>query len=301
MRVTVGIPVFNDQENILRCLDSILTQSYWDLEVIVSDNASSDTTLERIKSRAKDPRLIILKENENRGLSHNFKKVLNHATSPRFLWLGSDDYLEKNAIESLVNYIALKDKYAVGITNFYLYSVDDPKKITSKVDFGMDKTGGIQNIVRRVFSDEKINYTIMGLYDTEVLRTLITPLPKIKSADRWMNLGGCILGVKYYYVKDAIQFRGVKAESFVVKNKKDASALAITNNSMMADLKNVSLLRNYLSNLGKKNSNRRIKVEIFIAQYILYCAKKNLKISLHPIVMKFPLALRSTILREPGE
>jgi glycosyltransferase involved in cell wall biosynthesis len=301
MKVTVGIPVFNDEENILRCLDSVLSQSYSDLEIIVSDNGSTDSTLEKIKSRSKDPRLIILLENSNRGANYNYIKVLTHATSSRFMFLGSDDYLDKNAVESLVKFTKSKDKYTVGVPNFHMYFVDEPEIIINKISLGMEKTGKITSIVRRVFSDEKLNYTFLGFYDTKILRKLLIKLPLIKSADRWMNLGGLTLGVNYHNVTDATYFRGIKKDLFVIKNKTDPLALSIINNSMVADLKNLSLIRNYLGNLGSKTLRKKIQIEFFVLQYILYCVRKQLKILLRPIIMKLPFALRSIVLRDPAK
>ena len=55
MKVTVAIPVYNDSPNISRCLESVLAQSYYNLEIIVSDNASTDNTLDLVKSYSADP------------------------------------------------------------------------------------------------------------------------------------------------------------------------------------------------------------------------------------------------------
>ncbi len=100
-RVSIGIPTINRSDLALRAILSALAQTYSDIEVIVSDDVSTDDTAKRIRE-IRDPRLVIVEQKERLGLVGNFDFCLRQATGEFFLLLGDDDVLLPNAIEQLV-------------------------------------------------------------------------------------------------------------------------------------------------------------------------------------------------------
>ena len=100
-RVTIGIPTINRSDLALRAIRSALAQTYSDIEVLVSDDASTDDTVERIRE-IHDPRLVLVEQKQRLGLVGNFDFCLRHATGEFFLLLGDDDVLLPTAIERLV-------------------------------------------------------------------------------------------------------------------------------------------------------------------------------------------------------
>lgn len=100
-RVTIGIPTFNRSSLALRAIRSALAQNYHDIEVIVSDDASSDDTLRHVRE-FQDERLIVFEQKERLGLVGNFDFCLRNATGEFFLLLGDDDVMLPEAIARLV-------------------------------------------------------------------------------------------------------------------------------------------------------------------------------------------------------
>ena len=99
--VTIGIPTRNRCELALRCVRSALAQTYDDIEVVLSDNASTDGTVRQIDEIG-DPRLRILQQHENVGMTGNFNACLDNASGEFFLMLSDDDMLESDAIRQLL-------------------------------------------------------------------------------------------------------------------------------------------------------------------------------------------------------
>ncbi len=100
-RVSIGIPTINRSSLALRAIRSALAQTYSDVEVIVSDDASTDDTVLRVQE-IRDPRVALFQQKQRLGLVGNFDFCLRHATGEFFLLLGDDDVLLPNAIERLV-------------------------------------------------------------------------------------------------------------------------------------------------------------------------------------------------------
>ena len=113
-KVSIGFAVFNGEKTIHKALNSILSQTFRDFELIISDNASSDST-EKICEmyKLKDNRIKYIRQNKNIGAAANYKYVLNQAKGEYFMWAAaddwhSDDFLELNvaALDSNSDYSA---------------------------------------------------------------------------------------------------------------------------------------------------------------------------------------------------
>jgi len=93
-KVSVAIPAYNQAHFIRQALDSVLAQDYPNLEVIVSDNASTDNTTEVVQPYLSDSRVRYYRNPVNLGMIGNFKKVLyEHSTGELAQHLDGDDYL----------------------------------------------------------------------------------------------------------------------------------------------------------------------------------------------------------------
>jgi len=97
-KVTIAIPTYNRAKYLGDAIESALNQDYPELEIIVSDNASIDNTLEIIDKYKTDPRFFFYRTEDNQGARGNWEKLLyKYSTGDWFMILGSDDYLLDNA------------------------------------------------------------------------------------------------------------------------------------------------------------------------------------------------------------
>jgi glycosyltransferase involved in cell wall biosynthesis len=93
-KVSILIPTYNQQNFIGACIGSALAQSYGNLEVIVSDDASTDATGDIARQLTSDPRLRYERNPDNLGHIGNYRRLLNDlATGEWFLMLDGDDLL----------------------------------------------------------------------------------------------------------------------------------------------------------------------------------------------------------------
>lgn len=91
--VSVGVPTYNRPELLQRALDKLLAQTYSNLEIIVSDNASSNPRVAEVVDRYRqhDPRIRSFRQSSNIGAMPNFLFVLNQAQGDFFMWAADDD------------------------------------------------------------------------------------------------------------------------------------------------------------------------------------------------------------------
>ena len=101
--ITVAIPTFNRINLLKRALASVLAQSYKNIEIIVSDNASTDGTNEYLKT-IKDGRIKILINEQNLGMVTNWDCCLECASGEYFILMSDDDALsDPDAVEKLAS------------------------------------------------------------------------------------------------------------------------------------------------------------------------------------------------------
>ena len=101
--VSVGVPVFNGEKEIARTLDSLLNQDYHNLEIIISDNASSDATPEICEEFAqKDSRIKYVRSDTNFGSIWNFNRVFELSSGKYFMWAAHDDKRESSFVSACV-------------------------------------------------------------------------------------------------------------------------------------------------------------------------------------------------------
>ena len=100
--ISVIIPVYNSEDYLFVTLNSILKQTYSDLEIICIDNCSTDSSVEILEYFSKkDERIVILRNIEDKGASFSRNRGLKYAKGDYIFFLDSDDWVSPNTLEEL--------------------------------------------------------------------------------------------------------------------------------------------------------------------------------------------------------
>lgn len=109
MLVSILIPCYNVEKYLDQCLDSVINQTYKDLQIVIVDDGSTDKTLEIAQSYANKDSRIELYHQENKGVSAARNELLRHIKGEYFLFVDSDDWMELDMVEVLINNISDTD------------------------------------------------------------------------------------------------------------------------------------------------------------------------------------------------
>lgn len=121
MKISVCIPQYNRIEYLVKNLQIIAKQSYPDIEVVVSDDNSTDGTEEKIRELKADYKFpLVYKRNlVNKGFDRNLRQSMEIASGDYLLVLGNDDSLTfTDSIERLVQFLKENDLPEVGFCNY---------------------------------------------------------------------------------------------------------------------------------------------------------------------------------------
>lgn len=99
--ISICIPLYNKEKYLERCINSILSQTYKDFEVIIVDDCSTDNSLKMIPTD--DKRFKVFKNEKNLGCGLNRRKTIELASGEWFAFIDADDYVDHDYLETLIN------------------------------------------------------------------------------------------------------------------------------------------------------------------------------------------------------
>lgn len=116
--ISIIIPIYNSEKTIKRCLESIINQTYRNIEIILIDDGSEDDSYKICKEYQQNDNRIVLKSQKNSGVSKARNTGLDIAKGRYIGFVDSDDFIDKNMYELLVKEMEEKG-CKLSICNYY--------------------------------------------------------------------------------------------------------------------------------------------------------------------------------------
>ncbi|MFN0157347.1 MAG: glycosyltransferase family 2 protein [Bacteroidota bacterium] len=219
-RVSLGLPVYNGERYLRFALDSILAQTFTDFELIICDNASTDTTVEICNAySAKDPRIAVHRNPENLGAAKNYNKVFELSRGEYFKWASHDDtiaptYLERcvGALDTNLSFSLCYPTTVVIDANGRALDTDPNDNITAN---GNTPNERLKDFLVSNARNRKCN-AVFGLIRTSFLKR--TPLIGAFASSDKVLLAELALYGEFAHLPDPLFFRRDHPESSVNAN-----------------------------------------------------------------------------------
>jgi glycosyltransferase involved in cell wall biosynthesis len=176
-KLSIGIPVFNSEKFLRKCLDSLLSQTFSNFEIIISDNASIDLTSKICEEyKKKDNRIVFFQQKSNIGIVSNFNFVLQHANNEYFMWAAADDiwhpeFIEKNIIslEKNPDFIGSTSEIKIFYEPWKEENFEKFKKSKKKFELVHPIKGNYEEKVKILFNSGKFEW-LYAIYRTKYLK-----------------------------------------------------------------------------------------------------------------------------------
>lgn len=175
-KITVVVPIYNVEKYLKKCIESILNQTYDNLEILLIDDGSTDNCLKICNDfKKKDSRIKVIKK-ENGGLSDARNYGINAATGKYIFFIDSDDYVSCDIIEYL-HKILIDNKADISTCLYQPFYEDDKevKSITGNY-YVYDTIKGLENLLYQ----KNCTTSAWGkLYKTKLFKDIRYPKGKI--------------------------------------------------------------------------------------------------------------------------
>lgn len=231
-KISVIVAVYNTEEYLDRCLESLLNQTYKNMELVIVEDCSTDSSRKLLKKYKENENIKIFYNKENRGLSYSRNYGLKKSTGDFIGYIDSDDYVEPDYYEKLMR--SIKDnKSDIAICDIKLVDEQTNKiqrckcytndfDVCSVVNNGFaasacNKLFKRKNIEKYPFAEGKVNEDIAVVIPT------VIQAKKISYADTcyfYVQRGGSIQNSKFSDKRFDI-FDGVKTTLERIKNEQD--------------------------------------------------------------------------------
>lgn len=177
MRVSVGLPVFNEADNLERVVANMQSQSFKDIEIIISDNASTDRTPEIARALCRScANVRYVRLDENVGPVRNFARVHAEAKGTYFMWAAADDLHDPRFIETLVCVLDDNPTVVAAMSDVRQISVDDGHEMTrtlQPIRLGMQLDRAETCKVFFQYPTSNVFLAIYGLYRREAIASAV--------------------------------------------------------------------------------------------------------------------------------
>ena len=203
-RLSVGLPVYNGANYLAESLEALLGQSYGDFELIISDNASTDSTPDICQHYAQqDSRIRYFRQPRNIGLAPNHNFAVEQARAELFKWASNDDLYARDLLERCVD--ALDGNPDVVLAHSWTAMIDGSGAVTKATEYPLATASprAPERFRSLLFDDG-------GDDDGGVIRTKVLRQTAMKDsyhhADRTIIAELSLYG-RFYQVPDWLYFR----------------------------------------------------------------------------------------------
>ncbi|MEG1835103.1 MAG: glycosyltransferase family 2 protein [Oscillospiraceae bacterium] len=240
-KVSIILPIYNIDKYLARCLNSIINQTYSNIEIILVNDGSTDNSAEICKEyKTKDERILFF-DNTNKGCSYSRNFGLENSTGEYILFVDSDDYIALDLVEKVLKEA---EENECDMVVFDLMSIDEENNRSTVISsaipvgktFSIDDFPALLNISpspvnklvsRRLWIDSEIRFPVGRRYeDLEAISKLFAVAKRVR-----------------YYNEKPLYFYAFRNDSFVKsgfnKNKFEEIVIAIDNVSEYFKAKNL--------------------------------------------------------------
>ncbi|MGG8494837.1 glycosyltransferase family 2 protein [Tenacibaculum sp. TC6] len=175
--ISVVVPVYNVEKYVERCINSIVNQTFKDIEIIIVNDGSTDTSLEICKKIEKEDSRITIITQENKGLSGARNTGIKAAQFPYITFIDSDDWIEAEYIEILYNSLIKYDAdIAVVEYDIVFEEKGNKNQIKSRNNNGRVEVFSVSEAIFELITDRKIkNYAWGKMYKTALFKEISYP------------------------------------------------------------------------------------------------------------------------------
>ena len=264
--VSVVLPVYNGEKYLRLSIESVLNQTYKNLELIIVNDCSTDSTEEIVlEYKAKDPRIVYIKNEVNSKLPQSLNNGFAVAKGEFFTWTSDDNMYHPDAIEKMVAYM---DAYPdTGLVSFDFNNIDEGGQFLGQTTVGDFAQHFYGNSVGACFLYRRAVAKKIGAYDPS--RFLV------EDYEYWLRVA---LKFKIDFVHDPIYDYRFHGGSLTSKKQKEVSKALITMKTdyfaevMQADIPEEAKLSylQFFVDLAETKAERRKQQAKYSMQYGFY-------------------------------
>ena len=209
-KVSIIVPVYNTEKYIVRCVSSLVNQSYKDIEIILIDDGSSDNSIKLVEENFNDKRIIVLKQ-ENQGSGQARNNGIKIASGDYLFFVDSDDFIANETLEIMLSKM-IEEKTDWAICDYYKYFDENNKEDIASIP-NYDKNNSKQTVI-------SMPGAVCKLFKKEIFdKYKIEFLPGVYFEDNAIIPFVCAVSGKFSYIAEPLYYYCQREGSALNKDK----------------------------------------------------------------------------------
>ncbi len=279
-KISVIIPVYNGEKYLVRCIESLLKQTYKNTEFIFLNDGSQDKSLSILEEYQKKDKRIVIIDKPNSGVSDTRNIGISKAKGDYICFCDCDDLYEENYLEIMYDLIT-KEKVDVVKCNYQVIDINNQVIDTGNLyDLGdkkYDHNAIVKEIVPKLLNGEVPCFCYLMMIKKEVIKNHFpTAVAMMEDVVFYLEL---LLNIKSMYITNhslyTIMFNPEGATNNVKNYQRNILNVIAVNSYLKNELKRNRLADDYLiecTNLNSLNS-----ISDFIFRHYLYSKENTIK------------------------
>ncbi len=219
-KISVCIPSYNHAKYIGSAIRSILDQSFQDFEIIISDDCSTDNSVDIIKG-FNNPKIKLIENHQNNGCSINLNKCFELAKGEYFALLGSDDMMKEDRLLKQIFFLEENQQYSAVFT--YAQTIDTKNKEIEHGIMGMNNHHNYDRFekLRKLFYGNNFLWAPTAMIKKDVLTQvgLFNPcLLQTQDFELWVRI--LANGFDFGLIEEKLTFYRISDNNLSYANKK---------------------------------------------------------------------------------
>ena len=194
-KISIGLPIYNGEKFLRKRIENLLSQTFTDFELIISDNASTDNSVKICKEfMKKDSRIKLYEQDHNIGQFNNYNFLLKNTLGKYFLWVAVDDLLLPEFLEKNLHILETKKNVVTSISKVKMFgdftnstkedqndsivqkNMKKIKKYTSRMDC-FPVTGKYDYKISNFFKNCRHSQVFYGMHRTDAIKKCVVTEP----------------------------------------------------------------------------------------------------------------------------
>lgn len=216
--VSVIVPIYNNEKDLKRCVDSIVNQTYENLEIILIDDGSTDNSVNICNEYMKSDDRIKVIHKKNGGVSQSRNLGLKESRGKKIIFVDSDDYIANNYVERLMIY----EKLDLVICGYFTVNGNETKQYIIKNNKYMNKKDILKNLTKK----NEINFysvPYLKLFDKNIIdKNNIIFNEEIEYGEDACFVYEYISKIEnLQFINEALYFNNISREESLSRKKRD--------------------------------------------------------------------------------
>ena len=245
-KISIIIPIYNAEKYLTKCLESVIKQTYKNLEIILIDDGSKDNSrLICQKYALKDNRIRLIC-NSNHGVGYSRNCGIKISSGDGIIFIDADDCVNLNYVEKMVCFF---DNNDLVMCNVYYFYEKYNKYILNNINL-KDLTGNWKNDISLL--GDRIYYPHLKLYKTEIIKNnkIYFPEDMVTAEDQIFNYKYLSYVNKYKYLNEGLYIYSIRGNDSLSKIR--------TRASFESEIKSIIFKKSYLKKMNVLNENKMI-------------------------------------------